>query len=54
MPAITPKCLEDTAQSYAILIRAREKTLDEVPSKPAKVKARVIELLAQPIEEPET
>lgn len=47
MPAITPKCLEDVAQSYYLLIQAGELTLSDVPAKPVKVYNRVEELLRE-------
>jgi len=45
MGAITPESLEKVAQSYARLIKAGEKTIDDVPKKPVKVYNRVLELL---------
>lgn len=47
MGAITPKCLEDVAQSYAKLILAGQKTIDDVPQKPKKVYDRVVELISE-------
>lgn len=47
MGAITPECLERVAQSYALLIRAGEKTIEDVPKKPSKVYNRVLEILEE-------
>ena len=47
MSAITPACMERVAQSYALLIKAGEKTIDDVPQKPAKVYNRVVELMGE-------
>lgn len=44
---ISPQCLENVAQSYAKLIKAGQKTIDDVPLKPAKVYNRVLELLEE-------
>lgn len=48
MGAITPASFEKIAQSYAKLIRAGEKTLEEIPKSPAKIYNRVVELLENP------
>ena len=48
---LTPACYETIAQSYAALIRVGEKTPDDVPAKPAKLRPRVDYLLREPNEE---
>lgn len=47
---LTPACYETLAQSYVILIKSGEKTIDDVPNKPAKLKPRVEFLLIEPNE----
>lgn len=47
MGAITPEAFEKIAQSYAALIRAGEKTIDDVPKVPAKIYNRVLEILEE-------
>lgn len=42
---IKPDSLERVAQSYAVLIKAGEKSLDDVPLIPARLKPRVEELI---------
>ena len=44
---LTPECYETLAQSYAELIKAGEKTLADVPKRPAKLLPRVEYLLTQ-------
>ncbi len=48
---LKPECYETLAQSYAELIRVGEKTPDDVPTKPAKLRPRVDYLLRAPNEE---
>lgn len=45
---LTPACFEKLAQSYADLIRAGEKTPEDVPTKPAALRPRVDYLLREP------
>lgn len=45
MSSLSPKCLEDLAVSYATLILAGEKTIDDVPATPARLRIRVEELV---------
>lgn len=45
---LKPACYETIAQSYAELIRAGEKTPDDVPMKPAALRPRVDYLLREP------
>ena len=45
---LTPACMETLAQSYAGLIKAGEKTIDDVPTRPAKLRPRVDFLLIEP------
>lgn len=47
---LTPACMETLAQSYAGLIKAGEKTIDDVPNTPARLKPRVEFLLIEPNE----
>lgn len=47
MAPITPAAFEKIAQSYAALIRAGEKTLEDVPAKPEKIYNRVVEIIAE-------
>lgn len=42
---LKPECYENLAQSYAELIRVGEKTLEDVPNRPAKLKPRVVYLV---------
>lgn len=48
MGIITPASFEKIAQSYAKLIRAGEKTLEEIPKTPSKIYNRVVEILEEP------
>ena len=47
MGVITPPSFEKIAQSYAALIKAGEKTIDDVPRIPAKIYNRVLELIEE-------
>lgn len=47
MGVITPAAFEKIAQSYYELIRAEEKTLNDVPRTPAKIYNRVVELVSE-------
>lgn len=47
MGVITPASFEKIAQSYAELIIAGEKTIDDVPKTPAKIYNRVLELIGE-------
>ncbi len=47
MGAITPESFEKIAQSYADLIKAGEKTLEDVPKRPEKIYNRVVELIEE-------
>jgi len=47
MGIITPACLEKVAQNYALLIKAGQKKIEDVPKKPEKVYNRVIELISE-------
>lgn len=47
MGVITPPSFERIAQSYAALIKAGEKTIEDVPKTPAKIYNRVLELIEE-------